>query len=76
MFGWVILGAGLLTFLQEWLYLPHSMEKVRDSMVQRGDTRKFDAFLASRKYQFFRLGGLIAGTIMVIFGVLILTGVI
>lgn len=76
MFGWVILGAGLLTLLQEQWYLPHSMAKVRDRVAQRGDAQKFDAFLTSRKYQLFQLGGLVAGAVMVILGVSIVSGVV
>jgi hypothetical protein len=74
MFGWVMLGVGVMVLLQELWWQPRCMAKVRDRVARRGDPSKFDAYLGSRRYRLFRWWGLAGGAAFVV-GVIVLSGV-
>lgn len=74
MTGWVLLGAGVLTLFQVLWYQPRGMARTRARVAQRGDPRKFDAFLGSRWYRLSRWIAAGAGVVAVVLGALIMSG--
>lgn len=72
--GWEFLGVGVLALLQVWWYEPRGMARTRARAAQRGDPSKFDAFLRSRGYRLSRWARLVAGVLVVVLGLWLLSG--
>jgi hypothetical protein len=72
--GWVFLGCGVFTLLQVWWYEPRGMARTRARVARRGDPSKFDTFLASRRYRRGRWARLVAGVVLTILGLVVLSG--
>ena len=68
------LALGVVVLVETAWYEPRSMAKVRARVAQRGDPRKFDAYLTSRRRRMFRWLGFAAGAVFLFLGVLVLSG--
>lgn len=75
MIGWVLVGIGVLTLVQELLLHPRSMAKAREKVARRGSADKFDKFLSSRRHGLLRRSGLALGVAMIVIGLLVASGV-
>ncbi len=76
MLGWLIFGIGVLAVIQELWWQPRNMAKVREGVLRGGDADKFDAYLASRRYRWFHRWGLGAGLLMIVLGIMLISGVV
>jgi hypothetical protein len=75
MIGWVLVGIGALTVVQELWWHPRSMAKAREKVARRDDPSKFAAFLDSRWHKLLRWSGLAMGAGIAAIGLLVLAGV-
>ena len=73
-FGAICLAAGALVLWLEWWYSPRAMVKVRERTAERGDPRRFDEYLTSRRYRLFRIVGSFGGLAAVVLGAVVLAG--
>lgn len=76
MMGWLLLGVGVLTLLQVLWYESRGLARTRARVVQRGDPRRFDAFLGSRWYRLSRWARAGAGLVLVVLGAMIVGGIL
>lgn len=74
MIGWVLLVVGAAMLVQELWWQPRSMAKVRDRVARRRDPSRFDRYLGSRLYRWGRWWALGGGAILVILGILVVSG--
>jgi uncharacterized membrane protein YphA (DoxX/SURF4 family) len=75
MIGWVLLVAGVAVLVQEVWWQPRSMAKVRDRVARRGDPSKFERYLGSRVYRWGRWWALGGGAVLVVCGLLLVSGI-
>lgn len=73
MFGWILFGLGMLVLVRELWWQPRSMEKVRTRVARRGSVTRFDAYLGSRSYRWFRWWSIGAGVVLIVLGALVTT---